>query len=31
MEAAETLREAYVALRLNDCTYSKTAYRITVR
>ena len=30
-EAALELREAYKKLRLNDVTYHKSAYRITVR
>lgn len=30
-KAALELREAYASLRINDVTYSKTAYRITVR
>ena len=29
--AAKTLRDAYTSLRMNDATYSKAAYRITVR
>ena len=29
--AALALRDAYSSLRINDVTYSKTAYRITVR
>lgn len=30
-EAAETLRQEYIKLRINDAASQKTSYRITVR